>query len=177
MEGVWRAHTNANPSTESRYVHNLRLREAELKYLQKWNGTHFERSSLKSVGLRVQLGHPPGQECLVPSRAFNDDFVVIDTDMVHEIGLDFCGCGHTSNDQVEQLLERRLFPATITNPKTAATFRCLEVFELLQYESKLTPFEFYNTISRLTDNTGLNVVKVRSRSRSLRTVTHIPELG
>lgn len=132
--------------------------------VQRWNGTHFERSSLKSVGLRVQLGHPPGQDCLAPSKAFNDDFVVIDTDMVHEIGLDFCSCGHTLSDQVEQLLERRLFPATITNPKTAATFRCLEVFELLQYESKLTPFEFFNTLSRLTDNTGLLAVKVSALS-------------
>jgi hypothetical protein len=112
----------------------------------------------------VQLGHPPGEECLVPARAFNDDFVVIDTDLVHEIGLDYCACGHSGKDQVEQLLERRLFPATITNPKTAATFRCLEVFELLQYESKLTPFEFYNTIARLTDNTGLVSVKVNSNA-------------
>lgn len=113
------------------------------------------------MGLRVQLGHPPGEECLVRAKAINDDFVVIDTDMVHEIALDYCACGHTSKDQVEQLLERRLFPATLSNPKTAATFRCLEFFELLQYESKLTPFEFYNTVSRLTDNTGLRTVVVR----------------
>lgn len=96
--------------------------------------------------------------------------MVIDTDMVHEIALDFCSCGQTSSDQVEQLLERRLFPATLTNPKTAATFRCLEVFELLQYESKLTPFEFYNTLSRLTDNTGLLAVKVSALSQNLNMV-------
>jgi hypothetical protein len=75
--------------------------------------------------------------------------------------LDYCGCGRTSKGQVEQLLERRLYPATVVNPKTAATFWVLEVFELLQYESKLSTYEFYQTISRLTNNTGVKVPKVR----------------
>ncbi|KAJ3530921.1 hypothetical protein NMY22_g8368 [Coprinellus aureogranulatus] len=129
--------------------------------IQMWNGRYFERVSLKSTGLRIQLGHPPGESCLLPSKASKDDFVVIDCDSIHEIALDYCGCGQTAKGQVEQLLERRLYPATIANPKTAATFRCLEMFELLQYESKLTPFEFFNTVSRLTDNTNLRPVKDR----------------
>ncbi|KAJ3538635.1 hypothetical protein NMY22_g5086 [Coprinellus aureogranulatus] len=58
-------------------------------------------------------------------------------------------------------MQRRLYPATIANPKTACTFRALEFFEMLQYESKLTPYEFFNAISRLTDNTGLRSVKDR----------------
>lgn len=128
--------------------------------MQKWSGTHFERSSLKSLGLRVQLGHPPGEECLARAKAFNDDFVVIDCDVVHEIALDYCECGFTRKSQVEQLMDRRLYPATLDNPKTAATFRCLEMFEILQYESKITPFEFYKAVARLTDNTGLCPVKV-----------------
>lgn len=77
------------------------------------------------------------------------------------MNLDYCGCGAKS--QVEQLLERRLYPATVVNPKTAATFRVLELFELLQYESKLSTYEFYQTISRLTDNTGLREPKVWNR--------------
>lgn len=82
--------------------------------------------------------------------------------MIHNVSIDYCSCGNTAKSEVEQLLERRLYPATIQNPKTAATFRALELFELLQYESKLSPYEFYNTISRLTDNTGLDPPKVRS---------------
>ncbi|KAJ2935520.1 hypothetical protein H1R20_g1573, partial [Candolleomyces eurysporus] len=49
----------------------------------------------------------------------------------------------------------------MVNPKTAATFRVLEFFELLQYELKLLTYEFYQTISRLTDNTGIHVPKDR----------------
>ncbi|KAJ2919067.1 hypothetical protein MD484_g1365, partial [Candolleomyces efflorescens] len=107
--------------------------------IELWNGSHFVKSSLKSLGIRIQLGHPAGES----------------------VGLDYCGCGRTSTGQVEQLLERRLYPATVVNPKTAATFRVLELFELLQYESKLSTYEFYQTISRLTDNTGLDTPKDR----------------
>ena len=89
--------------------------------------------------------------------------------MIHNVGVDYCSCGQTGGSQVEQLLEHRLYPATLANPKTAATFRALELFEILQYESKLTPYEFYNTISRLTDNTGLHVVKVSTLPYTLRT--------
>ncbi|KAJ3516504.1 hypothetical protein NMY22_g14191 [Coprinellus aureogranulatus] len=129
--------------------------------IQKWNGEFFERSSLKEIGVRIQLGHPPGEECCIPEKAWNDDFVVLDCDAVHSVGVDYCHCGFSGKTQVEQLLERRLYPATIVNPKTACTFRALEFFEMLQYESKITPYEFYNTISRLTDNTGLRPVKDR----------------
>ena len=129
---------------------------------QRWNGTFFEKTSLKSLGLRIQLGHVTGERCFRPEKAKSDDFVILDLDAVHEVALDFCGCGGTSLDHVSQLMERRLFPATVTQPKTAATFRLLEFFEVLQYESKISPFEVFTTISRLTDNTGLLEVKVRN---------------
>ena len=35
----------------------------------------------------------------------------------------------------------------MVNPKTAATFRVLELFELLQYESKLSTYEFYQKVA------------------------------
>ncbi|RXW12053.1 hypothetical protein EST38_g13799, partial [Candolleomyces aberdarensis] len=129
--------------------------------IEVWNKLYFVKVTLKSLGLRIQLGHPSGDRCLRPTAAWGDDFVIIDCDQIHPVGLDFCGCGRSSKGQVEQLLERRLYPATVVNPKTAATFRVLETFELLQYESKLSTYEYYQTISRLTDNTGLHVPKDR----------------
>ncbi|KAF8190101.1 hypothetical protein BJ912DRAFT_850370 [Pholiota molesta] len=125
-----------------------------LHRIQKWNGQHFEKTSLKTLGLRIQLGHKRGQQCLRPEQSRGDDFVIVDTNAIHTVALDFCGCGNITQQHTVQLLCARLFPATITNPKSAATFRSLEYLELLSYESKLSVFEFYQTISRCTDNTG-----------------------
>lgn len=37
----------------------------------------------------------------------------------------------------------------------------LDLFSILSYESKMSAFQFYYSLSRLTDNTGLNEPKVR----------------
>ncbi|KAJ2914486.1 hypothetical protein MD484_g5955, partial [Candolleomyces efflorescens] len=132
-----------------------------LHRIQVWTGDHFTKCSLKMLGLRIQLGHSPGDQCPLPITPYNDDFFILDVDQIHSVGLDFCGCGRTGKTQVAQLLERRLYPATITSPKTAATFRLLEVLELLQYESKISTFEFFQSVSRLTCNTGLEDTKDR----------------
>lgn len=120
---------------------------------------YFERTTLKSLGLRIQLGHPAGQPCPLPRPAKGDAFLIIDTHGIHEVGLDFCGC-EISKSIVRQLLRMRLYPATVQNPATAATFRTLERFHLLSFESKCSAYEFYHSISRETDNTGLLPTRV-----------------
>ncbi|KAF9461409.1 hypothetical protein BDZ94DRAFT_1221539 [Collybia nuda] len=132
-----------------------------LHRIRRWNGEYFERSSLKSLGVRIQLGHLPGQPCANPQICFNDDFIIIDGRGIHSVGLDYCGCGTLSQTRFVQLLRYRLYPATTTNPKTAATFRCLESYELLSYESKVSSFEYYHALVRLTDNTGTHPPKNR----------------
>lgn len=118
------------------------------------------RSSLKELGLRVQLGHPAGDVCLNPEQCPKDDFYIIHTNGIHEVGLDFCGCGKTDQRHITQLLRARLFPATITSPKTAASMDVLDLFDFLSYESKMSAFEFYYSLERLTDNTGMHVPNV-----------------
>jgi len=122
---------------------------------QAWTGTHFEKTSLKDLELVIQLGHPIGDKCHRPRKPKDDKFVVLSNDFIQYVTLRFCGCGGTADSDVDQLLKRGLFPATTTAPQTAATFRCLETFEVLQYESKLSALEYYQTLVRLTDNTGL----------------------
>ncbi|KAG1746445.1 hypothetical protein EDB19DRAFT_1894208 [Suillus lakei] len=131
--------------------------------IEYWNGHFFQTTSLKSLGLRIQLGHRIGLRCNNPTPALNDDFVVIDVNGVHTIGLDFCGC-ETAQLHVTQLLQVRLFPATTVKPKTAATFRALEYFQILSFESKASALEFYHTVVRLTDNTGIHTPKDRYES-------------
>jgi hypothetical protein len=137
------------------------VRDLQLRF-QAWNGTFFKFQSLKSLGLHIQLGHSVGEPCTNPEVAFADDFVVVDTHGIHFIGLDFCGC-ESAKPHTTQLLRARWFPATVTNPKTASTFRVLEKFHLLSFESKMSVFEFYYSLVRETDNTGTEPHKVSSK--------------
>ncbi|KAG2122912.1 hypothetical protein DEU56DRAFT_873540 [Suillus clintonianus] len=131
-----------------------------LHRIRKWTGSSFAALSLKRLGLRVQLGHLIEEECLLPQRAFNDDFTLIHTNGMHEIGLDYCGC-NTAQIHTTQLLRVAWFPATTSEPRTAATFQILKQYHLLSFESKASSYEFYHTITRLTDNTGLHPHKKR----------------
>ena len=121
---------------------------------------HFTTTSLKKLGLWIQLSHRFGEKCLNPEHCTNDDLIIIDTHGIHEVSIDFCGCGKSDQCHTVQLLCAKPFPATIKQPKTAAMTRVLELFELLGYESKALAFEFYHTLSQFTDNTGISPPKV-----------------
>ncbi|KAH9836221.1 uncharacterized protein C8Q71DRAFT_708478 [Rhodofomes roseus] len=122
-----------------------------LHRLAMWVKTHFCRADLKKLGVRIQLGHPTGERCPNPKRAFNDDFVILDITGVHHVGLDYCDCPQKVH-LPHQLMRARLFPATVTNPKTAATYHLMEHFHLLRTQSKISAYEFYQGIARQTDN-------------------------
>ncbi|KAJ7027028.1 hypothetical protein C8F04DRAFT_965726 [Mycena alexandri] len=128
-------------------------RQLPLHRVEYWTGSEFERKTLKSMGLRIQLGHWTSfnRLCSVPTPASGDDFIIVDSNGVHEVGLDFCGCGQAELPTV-QLLRGRLWAATTTNPKTAATFAVLRRYQILSFESKCSTQEFYESLARLTDN-------------------------
>ena len=119
--------------------------------------------SLKSLGLRIQLGHLDGI-CNLPQPAFNDNFVVIHADGIHEVAVDYCGC-QQSIPKTIQLLRARLFPSTVIDPKTAATFQVLNAFQMLSFTSKVSAYEFYQALARRTDNTGTSTPPVRLHVR------------
>ncbi|KAF8333824.1 hypothetical protein F5887DRAFT_1079836 [Amanita rubescens] len=118
-----------------------------------WNGEYFESTSLKALGLVIQLNHNIDDPCLSPALAFNGDFVILDSHGIHSVTMQYCNC-HQAVSRPVQLLRSRLFPATTLDPKTAATFRLLEAFQLLSFTSKVSAFEYYQSISRQSDNTG-----------------------
>jgi len=60
----------------------------------------------------------------------------------------------------DQLLGRRLVPATVIRLKTAFTFRLLKLFQMLNHVAKTTPWDFMGTITRLTDNLNPRAVPV-----------------
>ncbi|GBE83267.1 hypothetical protein SCP_0503150 [Sparassis crispa] len=128
--------------------------------MQRWCGSHFQPVSLKDLGLRIQLGHHAGQPCRLPVQATGDDFLILDVTGIHAVGLDFCGC-ETAEVHTVQLLRTRLFPATSTNPKTAATFGLCRYAHLLTTQSKTSGYEFYQSLAQLTDNTSVQTPKDR----------------
>lgn len=129
-------------------------------YPQKWNGDFFERITLKSIGVSVQLGHRAGTKCPTPRAV--EDFTVIHTNGIHSVRLAFCNCPNrpTAGDWYQQLLRSRWFPATHLNPRTAATYRVLNMFHVLTLQGKVTTYDFYAGIEKLTDNTGVEDMKV-----------------
>ncbi|KAG1738072.1 uncharacterized protein EDB91DRAFT_1249369 [Suillus paluster] len=122
--------------------------------IKEWSGSFFRAMSLKKLGLRIQLGHAIGKNCILPRKAFNDDFVLIDTNGIHEIAIDFCA-RETSQTHTRQLLRMGWFPSTTVDPRTAATFRVLQHYQILSFESKASTYEFYHSLVHISDNTGL----------------------
>ncbi|KAJ7760606.1 hypothetical protein B0H14DRAFT_3511096 [Mycena olivaceomarginata] len=53
-------------------------------HLEEWVDNHFERRALKSFGVCLQLGHPPGVRCTNPEKAWGDAFVIVDSHTIHE---------------------------------------------------------------------------------------------
>ncbi|KAF7300835.1 hypothetical protein MKEN_01309400 [Mycena kentingensis (nom. inval.)] len=129
---------------------------------EEWNGQYFVTRSLKSLGLRVQLGHSheSANQCIAPAPAPGDDFVVVDFNGVHEIALDFCGC-YSSGTHTQQLLRAGLFPSTSRNARTAATILVLRHWHLTFLESKCSVYDYFYTLARQTDNTGLSGLRDR----------------
>ena len=146
--------------------HKIQVRQVfschfPLTRLQEWTGTFFRKFSLRDAGQRVQLGHLPGDKCTSPQRSTRP-FTVIHTNGIHLVDVWFCGCNLAAHhgDRVQQLLQRRLFPATTTDPQTGSTFALLELAHVLSVQSKLSLYDFYISIETLTDAAHVSGVKV-----------------
>ncbi|TDL13413.1 hypothetical protein BD410DRAFT_682794, partial [Rickenella mellea] len=127
-----------------------------LHVIEKWNGKFFEKTTLKSIGLRVQLGHCGSSRC-PKSRPAPEDFTVIHTNGIHN------------------LLRRRWFPATHLQPQTCCTLDCLNLFHLLTLQSKISGYDFYSTLVSLTDNIGISQPPDQRRQfmRIIRELKHL----
>ncbi|KAF7298475.1 CxC2 domain-containing protein [Mycena kentingensis (nom. inval.)] len=125
-----------------------------LHWIEHWNGLFFQRKSLKSAGLRIQLGHVSGEKCLLP-RPGNQDFLIIHINGVHEVAVDFCGCALHDSDPGIQLLRSSYYPATGTRPRTCATLACLNDFHALSLHGKTTAYDYYRALEYRTSGAGI----------------------
>ncbi|KAJ7447499.1 hypothetical protein B0H11DRAFT_2162118 [Mycena galericulata] len=139
--------------------------DTPLHKVEVWEDGTFARTTLKTLGLRIQLGHGKQGKgrrglCVLPSAAVDDDFVVVSPNGIHEVALDFCNCS-TAQPHDIQLMRARWYPATGKNPRTAGTFSVLRRYHLMTLESKCSGLEFYNSLARETDNSGTEPVRDR----------------
>ncbi|KAI6014687.1 hypothetical protein EDC04DRAFT_2870627 [Pisolithus marmoratus] len=141
--------------------------------VQRWNGTHYQPTSLMELGFLWHIGHegdPCPQNCSDPDP---DDGILLDRHsddlairrysrfqmtIVHTEGIfshevSVCNCpGSNPNDWHLDLLRQRLFPASISKPKTAFTFAVLDHFLIDALECKTSAMSFYQKLKRFTNN-------------------------
>ena len=123
-------------------------------------GSRFVEVSLKSIGLKVQLNHA-SMHCEVP-RASHAALLVIHTNGIHEVAIQYCGCTRTIPHHI-QLLRRGFYPASQKSIKTCATFTLLDLLHKFALASKGSTYDFYRALEKLTNNTGIAVPKLRYR--------------
>lgn len=124
---------------------------------QRWTGEYFWPTSLAALGLMVQLNHQK-DTCPSPDLAPRN-FVVIDTNGIHDVSLQYCDC-HLAVPPIQQLLRYGWYPGTTTSPQTAVTMTCLTQFHVLTLQSKITAYDYYYSLARLSDNAGIFKAKV-----------------
>ncbi|KAJ7825744.1 hypothetical protein B0H14DRAFT_3088554 [Mycena olivaceomarginata] len=129
----------------------------------------------KSCIVRAHASHPLDRIELLaihPSPA-HKNFMVIHTNGMHKVGVDFCGCVDE-----EILLRHSWFPATAKEPETCSTFRVLDMFHTMTLQGKVTTYDFYSGLEKLTDNSGLRKMKDRYKGfmRTMREWRHLTML-
>ncbi|KAJ7018161.1 hypothetical protein C8F04DRAFT_1214712 [Mycena alexandri] len=124
-----------------------------LHIVEYWDGQCFTKKTLKELGLRIQFGH---HRCVRP-RPAPTTFVVLHTNGIHEVNVDYCGCEReaANGEHHIQLLRGGWYPATHVAPQTAATFELLDFFHAQTLQAKTTMYDFYVALEKLTNNTGV----------------------
>lgn len=83
-------------------------------------------------------------------------FVVLHDNGIHEVAVDICDCEDAAiHGSAEiQMMRAGWFPATDENPRTCATFQCLDLFMASTLQAKTTIWDFYGMLEKLTGNSG-----------------------
>ncbi|KAJ7740500.1 hypothetical protein B0H14DRAFT_2407539 [Mycena olivaceomarginata] len=146
-----------------------------LHRIERWNGRLFVPSDLKTLGLRVQLGHRVGERC-AGATPLHTSVVVLHTNGIHEVMVDSCDCERRlwAGSPEEQLQQAGWFSATDDHPRTCATFEVLDTFLTLTYQAKTTMYDYYSVLEKLSDNTGIKPPnRYHTFLRMVREYTHL----
>lgn len=114
------------------------------------------------MGLVIHLNHA-GLRCPVPAPV-DRRFRILHTNGIHDVAYSYCACNREIPRNV-QLLRRGLYPASQHNVRTCVTFPLLRLLHLLALTAKLSTYDVYRALERLTMN--FNVRPPTSRYRPL----------
>ncbi|KAF8999472.1 hypothetical protein BDZ89DRAFT_934749, partial [Hymenopellis radicata] len=144
-----------------------------LHIIGHWDGEKFQKTTLRSMGLRLYLGHEDGSRCIMP-RVDPHAMVVMHTTGLHEVSVRYCNCLQ-STPRRQQLLRFGWYPATVQLPATCATLDVLDLFHGLTLNGKLSAYNFYKTMVYITDALGIQVPKKRYQPflRMIRQYRHL----
>ncbi|KAJ7881655.1 hypothetical protein B0H13DRAFT_2345100 [Mycena leptocephala] len=104
------------------HIHN------PLHKIEMWTGRDFSPVDLKSVGMRIQLGHRANDIC--PNRLVDHTFKIIDERGIQGVCLAYCGCPNASSYGA-QLRAARLFPDKADFPTVAVVYQLVDMFTAL----------------------------------------------
>ena len=151
--------------------------------IEKWTGHFFQATSLDEEGFTLHLSHDgaPCPETQFKTRTqetqdsgVDDDstkrtdkrqtdhkkrLIVVDVSGIHQLHIGWCQCKDAPGADI-QLLRNRLFPASVSNPSTAFTFRLLSYFHIDSVECKTSAFSFFNKLRCLTNDSSPDSVPV-----------------
>ncbi|QRV78856.1 hypothetical protein RhiJN_06871 [Ceratobasidium sp. AG-Ba] len=115
---------------------------------KSWDGAVWVEASIADIGLTTYLGHN-GKPC--PSSEDNSQILVGDLDGFSSITVRYCHCNLSKlKSKPLQLIEIGLFPCSHLHPRTAFTFRFLDVFNIFCTLGRTSAHKFYLVIERIT---------------------------
>ncbi|EIN05125.1 hypothetical protein PUNSTDRAFT_30488, partial [Punctularia strigosozonata HHB-11173 SS5] len=117
---------------------------------ETWNGRFFERIYDPKARPALHLGHG-GRKCPEAAEERHISFTIADTSGVHQMSVVFCRC-FNHGDRAEQLMDAKLFPASMDQPTTAFTFSLLRDFHMHSLTSKKSAYDFVLALRRLSNN-------------------------
>ncbi|KJA13561.1 hypothetical protein HYPSUDRAFT_151472 [Hypholoma sublateritium FD-334 SS-4] len=130
-------------------------RSLPMQYFDRWDGKQFIRTTLKDIGLVIHLNHA-SLKCPTPVPC-DSRLRVLHTTGIHEIALSYCGC-HREIPKDLQLLRRGLYPSSQKNVRTCVTFPLLKLLHLLSLIGKVSTYDMYRSLERITNNTGHGIL-------------------
>ncbi|KDQ26060.1 hypothetical protein PLEOSDRAFT_169869 [Pleurotus ostreatus PC15] len=117
---------------------------------------------IPDLGLSIQLGHPLDLECVNPEPG-HKSFTVIHNNGVHMVNVQFCNCEQRVSHRI-QILRANWWPASVHYPRTCATVEVLKTYHVLTLSGKISCWEYYQSLERMTDNCGINIPNASFKS-------------